>query len=105
MAFIARIFVSNAIFRITPIQIQSVMKFSGQVILAYAIIYATVRFLIEFVRDDPRGDILGLTTLTGLSTSQMIGLVVGIGALITLILRWRRANASTTIGKAVTSNA
>jgi phosphatidylglycerol:prolipoprotein diacylglycerol transferase len=34
-------------------------KFSGQVILAYAMIYATVRFLIEFVRDDPRGDILG----------------------------------------------
>src|ERR1051325_1867374 len=26
-------------------------KFSGQVILAYAVIYATVRFLIEFVRD------------------------------------------------------
>jgi phosphatidylglycerol:prolipoprotein diacylglycerol transferase len=66
-------------------------KFNGQVILAYAIIYATVRFLIEFVRDDPRGDILGLTTLTGLSTSQLIGLVVGAGALITFIIRWRRA--------------
>ena len=69
-------------------------KFSGQVILAYALIYATVRFLIEFVRDDPRGDLFGLTTLTGLSTSQMIGLVVGVGALIMLIVRWRRANAS-----------
>jgi phosphatidylglycerol:prolipoprotein diacylglycerol transferase len=68
-------------------------KFSGQVILAYAMIYATVRFLIEFVRDDPRGDLLGLTTLTGLSTSQMIGLVVGIGALIVFVIRWRRANA------------
>ena len=67
-------------------------KFSGQVILAYAIIYATVRFLIEFVRDDPRGDILGLTTLTGLSTSQMIGIVVGGGALILMLVRWRRAN-------------
>jgi phosphatidylglycerol:prolipoprotein diacylglycerol transferase len=66
--------------------------FSGQVILAYAVIYATVRFLIEFVRDDPRGDILGLTTLTGLSTSQLIGLIVGIGALILLIIRWRRAS-------------
>jgi phosphatidylglycerol:prolipoprotein diacylglycerol transferase len=70
-------------------------KFSGQVILAYALIYATVRFLIEFVRDDPRGDLFGLTTLTGLSTSQMIGIVVGIAALITLIIRWRRANALT----------
>src|SRR5438477_674497 len=69
-------------------------KFSGQVILAYAIIYATVRFLIEFVRDDPRGDILGLTTLTGLSTSQMIGIVVGGGALILMLVRWRRANAA-----------
>lgn len=66
-------------------------KFSGQVILTYALIYATVRFLIEFVRDDPRGDILGLTTLTGLSTSQMIGLVVGPAALALLIIRWRRA--------------
>ncbi len=66
-------------------------KFSGQVILTYALIYATVRFLIEFVRDDPRGNILGLTTLTGLSTSQMIGLVVGPAALALLIIRWRRA--------------
>ena len=70
-------------------------KFSGQVILAYAVIYATVRFLIEFVRDDPRGDILGLTTLTGLSTSQMIGIVVGVGAMIVMVIRWRRANALT----------
>ena len=69
-------------------------KFSGQVILAYAVIYATVRFLIEFVRDDPRGDILGLTSLTGLSTSQLIGIVVGVGALILTVLRWRRASAS-----------
>jgi phosphatidylglycerol:prolipoprotein diacylglycerol transferase len=69
-------------------------KFSGEVILAYVMIYATVRFLIEFVRDDPRGDIFGLTTLTGLSTSQMIGILVGVGALITFIIRWRRANTS-----------
>lgn len=80
-------------------------KFSGQVILAYALIYSTVRFLIEFVRDDPRGDILGLTTLTGLSTSQLIGIVVGIAALTIFIIRRRRAKASPTAGKAVTSNA
>ena len=79
-------------------------RFSGQVILAYAMIYATVRFLIEFVRDDPRGDILGLTTLTGLSTSQMIGIVVGMGALITFVIRWRRANASESIGKTTASS-
>ena len=69
-------------------------KFSGQVILTYAILYATVRFLIEFVRDDPRGDLLGLTTLTGLSTSQLVGIVVGVGALILFVVRWRRADAT-----------
>ena len=78
-------------------------KFSGQVILAYAIIYAAVRFLIEFVRDDPRGDILGLTTLTGLSTSQLIGLLVGVGALITFIIRWRRATSSVQLGPAASA--
>lgn len=65
-------------------------RFSGQVILFYAVLYGTARFLIEFVRDDPRGDIAGLTSLTGLSTSQMISLLVGIIGLILLILRWRR---------------
>jgi phosphatidylglycerol:prolipoprotein diacylglycerol transferase len=66
-------------------------RFSGQVILAYALLYSIIRFAIEFVRDDPRGDIMGLTTLTGLSTSQLISLVVGILSLIVLIIRWRRA--------------
>jgi phosphatidylglycerol:prolipoprotein diacylglycerol transferase len=66
-------------------------RFSGQVILAYALLYSIIRFAIEFVRDDPRGDVLGLTTLTGLSTSQLISLVIGITALIVLIVRRRRA--------------
>lgn len=66
-------------------------RFNGQVILAYALLYSAVRFAIEFVRDDPRGDILGLTTLTGLSTSQLISLVIGICALVLLIVRRRRA--------------
>ena len=68
--------------------------FSGQVILAYALLYSVIRFSIEFVRDDPRGDIFGLTTLTGLSTSQLISLVIGISALILLILRRKRARAA-----------
>ena len=67
-------------------------RFSGQVILAYALIYSIIRFSIEFVRDDPRGDVLGLTTLTGLSTSQLISLVIGISSLIVLIVRRRRVN-------------
>jgi len=79
--------------------------FSGQVILACAVSYSVIRFAIEFVRDDPRGDILGLTTLTGLSTSQLISLVVGIGALILLILRRKRARASETTDAFVASGA
>ena len=67
-------------------------RFDGQVILAYALLYSAIRFAIEFVRDDPRGDVFGLTSLTGLSTSQLISLVVGIWALILLIRRRRRAN-------------
>jgi phosphatidylglycerol:prolipoprotein diacylglycerol transferase len=66
-------------------------RFSGQVILFYALLYALMRFTIEFFRDDPRGDILGLTTLTGLSTSQMLSLIIGVTGLVFLILRWRRA--------------
>jgi prolipoprotein diacylglyceryltransferase len=50
-----------------------------------------MRFTIEIFRDDPRGDILGLTTLTGLSTSQMLSIIIGLWGLVTLILRWRRA--------------
>ncbi len=65
-------------------------RFDGQVILVYALVYSVIRFAIEFVRDDPRGDILGLTTLTGLSTSQMISLIVGSIALILLITRNRK---------------
>lgn len=67
--------------------------FSGQVILAYALLYSAIRFAIEFVRDDPRGDILGLTTLTGLSTSQMISLIIGVGALILMIVRRKRTQS------------
>lgn len=65
-------------------------RFNGQVILVYALLYSIIRFAIEFVRDDPRGDILGLTTLTGLSTSQIISVVIGVTALILLIARNRK---------------
>jgi phosphatidylglycerol:prolipoprotein diacylglycerol transferase len=66
-------------------------RFSGQVILCYGVLYSITRFSIEFVRDDPRGDIAGLTTLTGLSTSQLISLIIGIGSIILFVVRWRRA--------------
>ena len=66
-------------------------SFSGQVIATYAVCYGVMRFTIEFFRDDPRGDILGLTTLTHLSTSQLISLIVGISGLIIFIIRRRAA--------------
>jgi phosphatidylglycerol:prolipoprotein diacylglycerol transferase len=70
-------------------------RFPGQVILAYALLYSVIRFAIEFLRDDPRGDLFGLTTLTHLSTSQLISLVVGVAALILLLVRWRRSQNPT----------
>ena len=75
-------------------------RFEGQVILTYAVLYALTRFVIEFFRDDPRGDVLGLTTLTGLSTSQLIALAVGLLSLVVLVVRWRLAGTSGTTGAA-----
>ncbi|MDQ3132637.1 MAG: prolipoprotein diacylglyceryl transferase [Acidobacteriota bacterium] len=66
-------------------------RFDGQVLIAYGIIYGIVRFIIEFFRDDPRGNLFGLTTLTGLSTSQIISLVVAAGAVVFMIMRLRSA--------------
>src|ERR1051325_2470472 len=74
-------------------------RFDGQVILFFAVLYGILRFSVEFLRDDPRGDIAGLTTLTGLSTSQMISIVIGLGGLILLIMRWPRAAAAASTQK------
>ena len=50
--------------------------FTGQIILEYLILYASLRFVIEFFRDDDRGFVLrGL-----LSTSQFIGVLTILGA-------------------------
>jgi phosphatidylglycerol---prolipoprotein diacylglyceryl transferase len=68
-------------------------RFSGQVLLAYAILYSIVRFIIEFWRDDPRGDIAGLTTLTGLSSSQMLSILLGVSAFVLYLVRGRNATA------------
>ncbi len=66
-------------------------KFDGQVLIAYGIIYSIFRFSIEFIRDDPRGDLWGLTTLTGFSTSQIISLLVAAGAVMFMVIRLRKA--------------
>ena len=62
-------------------------KFDGQVLIAYGIIYSIFRFSIEFIRDDPRGDLFGLTTMTGLSTSQLVSLVVAAASIVFMV--WR----------------
>jgi phosphatidylglycerol:prolipoprotein diacylglycerol transferase len=66
-------------------------KFDGQVLIAYGIIYSIFRFSIEFIRDDPRGDLFGLTTMTGLSTSQLVSLVVVVASVVLMIWRLRKA--------------
>jgi hypothetical protein len=49
--------------------------------------------------------VFGLTTLTGLSTSQLISLVVGITSLIVLIVRRRRAQQLEKTGGLVANGA
>lgn len=69
-------------------------KFDGQVLIAYGIIYSIFRFSIEFIRDDPRGDLFGLTTMTGLSTSQLVSLVVAASAIVFMVMRLRAVSNS-----------
>ena len=56
-------------------------RFDGQVTLAYVILYAIVRFVIEFYRGDAvRGSVFGGT----LSTSQFIALLMVLAAAVAL---------------------
>jgi phosphatidylglycerol:prolipoprotein diacylglycerol transferase len=49
-------------------------RYDGQVFLGFVALYAVVRFVLEFFRDDERGALLGL------STSQLIGVALVAGA-------------------------
>ncbi|HVF92250.1 MAG TPA: prolipoprotein diacylglyceryl transferase [Blastocatellia bacterium] len=62
-------------------------RFDGQVIFSYMILYSIIRFTIEFWRDDPRGQVLGL------STSQFISVVMFIAGTALMIYHWRRTPA------------
>ncbi len=62
-------------------------RFEGQVILAYAMLYSVARFIIEYWRDDPRGEIFNL------STSQFIAIILFAGALPVFIYRLRKPSA------------
>lgn len=57
----------------------------GQLFWTYLIIYPICRFIIEFYRDDPRG-----TVIWGLTTSQFIGIIVFIIAIIAQIIFAKR---------------
>ena len=59
--------------------------FDGQIIFAYGMLYAILRFTVEFWRDDPRGTVLGL------STSQFISVIMFPAALALSLFYWRRA--------------
>ena len=45
----------------------------GQVALLYLFLYGLIRFLLEFLRDDPRGSLLGLSTSQGIALVFMAG--------------------------------
>lgn len=62
-------------------------KFEGQVILIYLGLYAIARFIIEIWRDDPRGNVLNL------STSQFIAVVMFLIAVGGYLFRSRQTAA------------
>jgi phosphatidylglycerol:prolipoprotein diacylglycerol transferase len=63
-------------------------RFHGQVLLAYLMLYALLRGVLESFRDDPRGE------LSGLSTSQVISILVGLTAAVLYVWRSRQPGAA-----------
>jgi phosphatidylglycerol:prolipoprotein diacylglycerol transferase len=61
-------------------------SYDGQIFWLFLLLYSLVRFLIEFVRDDPRGFLWGAF----LSTSQTIGICLAILSLFMLFYLRRR---------------
>jgi phosphatidylglycerol:prolipoprotein diacylglycerol transferase len=67
--------------------------FYGQIIYTYMMVYSVTRFIIEIWRDDPRGALLGL------STSQLISVVLFFLSLaLTIYQRRRESDASSESG-------
>jgi phosphatidylglycerol:prolipoprotein diacylglycerol transferase len=60
-------------------------RYDGQVFVAFVVLYAAARFLLEFLRRDDRGG------FAGLSTSQGIGLALAAMALVVHVVRGRQA--------------
>ena len=74
---------------VTLLLLFRVRQFHGQVMLAYAMLYAVARFIIEYWRDDPRGSI-GM-----FSTSQIIALTLFALSLIVYFRRTRQLESGT----------
>ena len=67
--------------------------FPGQIILEYLMLYAGLRFVIEFFRDDERGFVLnGL-----LSTSQFIGIITILCSVAVFVYLRRRSHEATEV--------
>jgi phosphatidylglycerol:prolipoprotein diacylglycerol transferase len=58
-------------------------RYDGQVFAAFLVLYAVARFLVEFLRRDDRGGLLGL------STSQLLGVVMLAAAAAVHVVRGR----------------
>jgi prolipoprotein diacylglyceryltransferase len=54
------------------------------------VLYGAFRFVNEFFRDNMKGNIFGLSTLTGLTTSQLISILIVVVSLTLLIIRRRK---------------
>jgi phosphatidylglycerol:prolipoprotein diacylglycerol transferase len=63
-------------------------RFEGQVIYAYLMLYGIARFTIEFWRDDPRGQVLML------STSQFISIIMFLVGFALTLYFWPRRGAA-----------
>jgi phosphatidylglycerol---prolipoprotein diacylglyceryl transferase len=75
--------VSLAIAAVCLLWVHGRKRYDGQVFVAFLGLYAIGRFLLEYVRDDDRGGLLGL------STSQLIGVGLVAAAIAIHVLRSR----------------
>lgn len=76
------------IFLIAYFWVRPNKRFHGQVFLTTAVLYGVSRFMIEFLRADQRGEILGL------STSQAVSIPIVVVAGFFLWRKWRDSRAS-----------
>jgi phosphatidylglycerol:prolipoprotein diacylglycerol transferase len=79
---------TNFLLFIVLIAMRKKKSFEGQLFWFYILFYSITRFLLEYLRDDPRGFVFG----GALSTSQFIGILATALALFMLLYLKRRAS-------------